>query len=100
MIKERIFKGLRIFSIDSNGDNYMSFKLSCEYFQNKDILNPNYQGGFDTERFKFTYLKISCELVYSGFFGTELRVNKDLSMSDLSKVRQWAEDIFNFIHNN
>ena len=97
MIKERIFQGYMIFDIDSNGDNYKAFKSSCEYFEKKDIVNPKYRGGFDTERMNFEYLGIACELTYSGFFGTELKVDENLQYSELAKVRQWVEEIYNYI---
>jgi hypothetical protein len=102
MIKERVFEGVIIFDIDSNGDNYESFKKSIEYLKSKkEITNSKYSGGFDTEHFSFEYLNIICKLTYSGFFGTELRVDKELlTESDLPKVRQWALEIYNFIHNN
>lgn len=60
MIKERIHDGFVILDIDSNGDNYESFKKSVEYFKMKVILKSKYYGGFDTERFYFEYLNIRC----------------------------------------
>jgi len=100
MIKERNFEGFRIYDIDSNGDNYQSFKMSIEYLSSKEIVNSNYSGGFDSERLNFQYLGITFELTYSGFFGTELKVSDSLSDSEFSKVRQLAEEIYNQILNN
>jgi len=34
------------------------------------------------------------------FGGTEFSVNKNLSKEDLQRVRQWAEEIYNKVHNN
>jgi hypothetical protein len=99
MIKERIYDGFKIFDIDSNGDNYESFKIGMRFFEEKGVLNSKYRGGFDTERFYFEYFDISSELTYSGFLGTELRISMKYSESDISRVRQWAEEIYNFIHN-
>jgi len=101
MIKERFFENAVIFDLDSNGDNYNSFKKSIEYVKKQDISNVKYNGGFDTEWFYFEYINIPTKITYSGFFGTELRIEKELlSESDLSKVRKLALDIYNFIHNN
>ncbi len=100
MIKERNHDGFVIFDIDSNGDNYESFKMSVEYFKMKAISKSKYYGGFDTERFYFEHLNIPCEITYTGFFGTELRVKEQLSEPDLQKVRHWSEEIYKAVHNN
>lgn len=44
---------------------------------------------------------ITIKILCSNWDGTELRVDKELlSESDLNKVRKWAEEIYNYVHDN
>lgn len=93
MIKERIFNGLRIFEISANGDDYEIFKRSVAFFERQNIILSKRISGFETEYFSFKYLNTFCEIIYSGFFGTELQVSFDSPKTDLLKIQQCIEEI-------
>jgi hypothetical protein len=100
-MKERVFENNLIFELDSNGDNYESFKKAVEIIRSlPGFREQKYHLGF----FDDALLCCNCDgvdvkLEYSGFMGTELKVADNTIESDLYKVRQWALEIYNFIHN-
>lgn len=91
-----------IFNIDDNGDNFESFNSSVDFIKQNFVVDiiKYYPGGWDTSYFYFRIDGIELKLIFRDFGGTELNVSENLSESDLSKVRQLAIDIYNFIHNN
>ena len=99
-MRERIYNGLLIFDIDDNGDNYTSFETAVEKIRELSVFNEQkyYSGFFDDALLWGDCDGIDIKLEFSGFMGTELKVSEKLSESDLQKVRQWAEQIYNFIH--
>ena len=93
----------QVFILDENGDNYSSFDKAIEFIKKntpdskQNIKHDFLDGGrgfFINDGIK---IKISC----SNWDGTELRVDKELiTESDLQKVRQCAEEIYKYIHDN
>jgi hypothetical protein len=91
------------FILDEDGDRLTSFDVAFDYIKNN--LNPISceckHDFFDGAIGFFIKDNIKVNIVCSNWFGTEIRIpENELLDSDLSKVRQWAEEIYNFIHNN
>lgn len=99
-MRERNYKGFLIFDIDNNGDNYESFQKAVKLFREKyDIREIKYYSGFfDDAEFHFIIENINLKIDYSGFMGTELKAIENITLFDLQKVRQWAEEIYKAIH--
>ena len=89
-----------VFVIDEDGDSFEVFKQSENYIQN--VISPsdnNFKNGYwDESSGYFIKDNIRVNLEYSNWSGTTLRVDENIG--DLSKVRQWAQDIYNAAHNN
>jgi hypothetical protein len=99
-MKEYNYENKVVIIIDGDGDSFEVYQKSVDYI-NK-YINPNisdFKNGFWGESGGY-FIKdeITVYLEYSNWNGTVLRV--DESVSDLSKVRKWAEDIYNEIHKN
>lgn len=93
----------QVFILDEDGDNYSSFDKAIEFINKitfdsqRRIKHDFIDGGNGVFIKDGITIKIYC----SNWDGTELRVDKEsLSETDLSKVRQWALEIYYFIHNN
>lgn len=91
----------QVFILDEDGDNYSSFDKALEFI-NKSTLDaePKIKHDFiDGGNGAFIRDGINIKISCSNWDGTELRVNKALlTESDLQKVRQWAEEIYDYIH--
>lgn len=100
-MRERTYKGFLIFDIDSNGDNYTSFEKAVDIIRSLSVFNEQkyYSGFFDDALLWFNYDGIDIKLGYSGFMGTELKVDESLDNKKLQKVRQLSERIYKAIHN-
>lgn len=93
----------QVFILDEDGDNYISFEKAIDAI--KKIMQSsenNFKHDFlDGGNGFFIKDGVKVKITCSNWDGTELRVNiNSLSDSELSKVRQWAEEIYNEMHNN
>lgn len=91
----------QVFILDEDGDNYKSFEIAIEVI--KELIVPsehNFKQDFlDAGNGFFIKDRIKVKIACSNWDGTELRVDKDqLSEFDMSKVRQWAEQIYEAVH--
>jgi hypothetical protein len=101
-MRERIYKGFLIFDLDNDGDNYCSFEKAVKIIRRLPVYNEQkyYSGFFDDALLWCNCDGIDIKLEYSGFMGTELKVDGNLDNNKLSKVRQLAVEIYKEIHNN
>ena len=101
-MRERTYKGFLILDLDNDGDNYTSFEKAVEKIRSLPTFNEQkyYSGFFDDALLWFNCDGIDIKLEYSGFMGTELKVDENLDRIKLQKVRQWAEQIYKAIHEN
>lgn len=93
----------QVFVLDDDGDNYSSFDLAIKAIKenimssSQNIKHDFLDGGSGYFVKDGITVKISC----SNWDGTELRVEGEiLTELELQKVRQWALEIYNAIHNN
>lgn len=100
MIKDYIYDNRITFVIDPDGDNFESFQKSLLYIQNQIKPDENYlkYGYWEEASGHFIKDGIKVYLEYTNWFGTNLKVDINISDYSLLKVRQWAEDIYNEIH--
>lgn len=93
----------QVYILDQDGDNYSSFEKAIEFIEkNTSDSERNIKHDFIDGGIGF-FIKdgITIKILCSNWDGTELRVDKELlSESDLNKVRKWAEEIYNYVHNN
>lgn len=87
------YNGRVIFNIDSNGDNFESFKTAVGWVreQNADIKDT-YLGGWDTSFIKFKLCGIEVEIWFRDFGGTELSVQDSFNL-DLDIIFGWVQSI-------
>lgn len=93
----------QVFILDEDGDNYSSFDKAIEAIKNITLPSEqNFKHDFiDGGNGYFVKEGIRLKITCSNWDGTELRVDKDaLTDLELSKVRQWAEEIYKEIHKN
>lgn len=95
------YNGRLVFNIDDDSDNFESFSIAVEFLKsNKNIsITKYYAGGWDVSYLNFIIDGIELELLFRDFGGTELSVKDNISESEKSKVRQWAEEIYSVVHN-
>ncbi|MBN9293979.1 MAG: hypothetical protein J0G96_08370 [Flavobacteriia bacterium] len=91
----------QVFILDEDGDNYSSFDKAIEFINEntleseRSIKHDFIDGGSGFFIKDGITIKISC----SNWDGTELRVDTELlTEADLQKIRQWAKEIYDYIH--
>ena len=93
----------QVFILDEDGNNYSSFDKAIEFI-NKNTLDsePRIKHDFiDGGTLVFIKDGITIKISCSNWNGTELRVHKEsFTESELSKIRQLTEDIYNFMNNS
>ena len=100
-MRNYIYNGRLVFNLDDNGDNHLSFHKAVEFLKSKENISilKYYAGGWDVSYMNYKLERIELELLFRDFGGTELSTDENLCLEDLQKVRQWAEEIYNAIHN-
>ena len=102
MMKEYIHENNLCLLLDEDGDSFESFQKSVDFIESK--INPEVKefkfGYWDESSGHFIKDKITVCLEYSNWTGTVIRVSEDYSELELQKVRQWALEIYNLIHDN
>jgi hypothetical protein len=101
-MKSRTWENDLIFDIDSDGDNYTSFKTARTYILNKPGITDirDRPGFFDDALLGFSYSGIAFRLEYSGFMGTELKCAAKLSKEETEKAMKFALEIEAVITNS
>jgi len=95
------YNGRLVFNIDDNSDNFESFSIAVEFLKRNENINiiKYYAGGWDVSCLNFIIDGIELELLFRDLGGTELSVNENTTKSNLSKIRQRAEEIYKEVHN-